>query len=108
MLKVFIRDFLGKERSSRENQKQISFLSLADFRPGTSKKFTSTLVMDEKHLGEEGKEEAIYAARKSALRVSPGCGLSGRRGRIKERRKEGGKKYGQRKNKRRDRGRENR
>lgn len=91
MLKVFIRDFLGKERSSRENQKQISFLSLADFRPGTSKKFTSTLVMDEKHLGEEGKEEAIYAARKSALRVSPGCGLSGRRGRIKERRKEGGK-----------------
>lgn len=32
VLEVFIRDFLGKERSSRENQKQIPFFSLAHFR----------------------------------------------------------------------------
>lgn len=77
VLEVFIRDFLGKERSSRENQKQISCLSLARFRQAPQRNvlvpkswkrnfegWKPFMPLQEKRDGRKGQEEGRREGRR--------------------------------------------
>lgn len=89
---MFVRDFLGKERSCRAKQKQISFLPLAGF-VGAPQTGSVTLQSWKGNSWDRRLQEVKGTiARGAALRVVPDCVLDKEGAELKRRRRKRGEK----------------